>query len=121
MSTPFLRGGLGIFLYALISCLSHAENASAETGNSVQSSHAYFGAAIPAQALDDSRGGSFSTQSQVEIIGEVDGNNAEYVNTGDNIITSGSFENMTGIPVVVQNSGANVLIQNSVIVNMQMD
>jgi hypothetical protein len=40
--------------------------------------------------------------------------------TGSNSIAAGSFANMSGLPLVVQNSGANVLIQNAVIINLQM-
>jgi hypothetical protein len=36
------------------------------------------------------------------------------------VIDAGSFANMSGIPVVIQNTGANVLIQNSTVVNLQM-
>jgi hypothetical protein len=40
--------------------------------------------------------------------------------TGANTIDAGSFANMSGIPVVIQNSGANVLIQNATIINLQL-
>jgi hypothetical protein len=50
----------------------------------------------------------------------VTGNTAVNVVTGSNSIDAGSFANMQGIPVVIQNSGANVLIQNATIVNLQL-
>jgi hypothetical protein len=46
-------------------------------------------------------------------------NSATNVVTGSNVIDAGSFANMSGIPVVIQNSGANVLIQNATIINLQ--
>jgi len=34
-------------------------------------------------------------------------------------VGQGSFINASGIPTVIQNSGANVLIQNATIINIQ--
>jgi len=48
-------------------------------------------------------------------------NSARNVTTGDNNISAGSFANMSGLPTVIQNSGANVLIQNATILNLQMN
>jgi hypothetical protein len=45
---------------------------------------------------------------------------ADHVATGANTIAGGAFSGMSGLPLVVQNSGANVLIQNAVIVNVKM-
>lgn len=50
----------------------------------------------------------------------VTGNSATNVTTGANIITNGAFANMSGLPVVIQNSGANVLIQNATVINLQL-
>jgi hypothetical protein len=55
----------------------------------------------------------------MKLDGVVTGNSATNVSTGANVIDSGSFSNMSGIPVVIQNSGANVLIQNATIINLQ--
>jgi hypothetical protein len=55
----------------------------------------------------------------MKLDGVVTGNSATNVNTGANVIDSGAFSNMSGIPVVIQNSGANVLIQNATIINLQ--
>jgi hypothetical protein len=40
------------------------------------------------------------------------------VNNGNNIVSGQAFSGVDGIPTVVQNSGNNVIIQNSTIVNM---
>jgi hypothetical protein len=37
-----------------------------------------------------------------------------------NVISGGSFANSSGLPVVIQNSGANVLIQNATVINLQL-
>ncbi|QYF96233.1 hypothetical protein KY495_15300 [Massilia sp. PAMC28688] len=52
--------------------------------------------------------------------GVVTGNSATQVSTGANTITGGAFANMSGLPVVIQNSGANVLIQNATVINLQL-
>jgi hypothetical protein len=80
--------------------------------------------AIAAQAdrqdvnLARQRGGT-DTHNDARIDGAVTANTAVNVVTGANSIDAGSFANMAGIPVVIQNSGANVLIQNATIINLQ--
>lgn len=82
------------------------------------------GNAIAAQAdrqdvnLARQRGGT-DTHNHARIDGAVTANTAVNVVTGANSIDAGSFANMAGIPVVIQNSGANVLIQNATIINLQ--
>jgi len=82
------------------------------------------GNAIAAQAggrdgmLARQRGGT-DTRNDARIDGAVAANTAVNVATGANSIDAGSFANMAGIPVVIQNSGANVLIQNATIINLQ--
>ena len=71
--------------------------------------------------LDAARGGSDNTDIDTRLTGSVSGNSATYVTTGANVIASGSFANMAGIPIVIQNTGANVLIQNATVVNLRMN
>jgi hypothetical protein len=78
-----------------------------------------FGQPADLGKLDQSRGGTDTTHNTANLDGVVSGNSATNVVTGNNIIDAGSFANMSGIPVVIQNSGANVLIQSSTIVNLQ--
>jgi hypothetical protein len=77
-----------------------------------------FGPAADLGKLEQSRGGA-ETKNDVKLDGVVAGNSAVNVSTGGNMIDSGSFSNMSGIPVVIQNSGANVLIQSSTVINVQ--
>ena len=77
-----------------------------------------FGPAADVARLEQSRGGTDS-KTDVKLDGVVTGNSATNVSTGGNVIDSGSFANMSGIPVVIQNSGANVLIQNATVINLQ--
>ena len=45
---------------------------------------------------------------------------ASNVTTGSNVISDGAFAGIGGLPMVIQNSGNNVLIQNATIVNVQL-
>lgn len=80
-----------------------------------------FDQAVPAAALGDYRGGSGLVYNDMKLAGTTAGNTAIDVATGTNTISAGAFSNMSGLPLVVQNSGANVLIQNAVILNLQMN
>ena len=81
-----------------------------------------FGHAVGADRLDSYRGGTqdlYQTVNDARLSGTVSDNAAVNVATGSNIVRDGSFANASGIPTVIQNSGANVLIQNATIVNVQ--
>lgn len=84
---------------------------------------AFTAAAADAATLDSYRGGSSQSQvhNDMTLAGTTADNTAQHVNTGNNAISAGAFANMSGMPVVIQNSGANVLIQNAVIVHVQMN
>ncbi|WP_229487624.1 hypothetical protein [Pseudoduganella lutea] len=71
-------------------------------------------------SLDTLRGGTGTPWSEMALSGTVGGNTAINVATGTNTITDGAFSNASGLPMVIQNSGANVLIQNATIVNVQI-
>ena len=78
-----------------------------------------FGSAVGSIALEKMRGGT-DTVNDAKLNGTVADNSAVNVSTGSNSISAGSFANLSGIPIVIQNSGANVLIQNSTIINLQL-
>lgn len=81
-----------------------------------------FGPRLTTDRLDRMRGGDGNlsiTTNRADVQGTVDGNTATNVLGGGNVIADGSFGNATGISTVIQNSGSNVLIQNSTIVNVQ--
>jgi hypothetical protein len=75
--------------------------------------------AVDLEKLDGERGRADTVLNDTRLNGDVANNNAVNVNTGSNTIDAGSFANMSGIPVVIQNSGANVLIQNATVINLQ--
>lgn len=70
--------------------------------------------------LANQRGGSETHFNQNNATGTVSGNVASQLNTGSNTISESAFSNTNGIPIVIQNSGNNVLIQNSTILNLQL-
>jgi hypothetical protein len=79
-----------------------------------------LGAPVSESALDEQRGGDDDIVTNIiRVTGEVTDNIAENVVTGANNIQDGSFVNSSGITSVVQNTGANVLIQTATIVNVQ--
>jgi hypothetical protein len=78
-------------------------------------------AAVGAKLLDSQRGGTdVGVLNVSRTSGTVRDNLAYNVSTGSNSITDGALAGAAGLPLVVQNSGNNVLIQNSTIVNMQV-
>lgn len=78
-----------------------------------------FGVAARSDTLDAQRGGTDTVDNRMQQGGGVYDNVASHVVSGANTIDSGSFANMVGLPTVIQNSGANVLIQNATIINLQ--
>lgn len=76
---------------------------------------------VASASLEDYRGGTDTVNNDLKLSGTTAGNTATNVSTGTNTISAGSFANMTGLPVVIQNSGANVLIQNATILNLHIN
>lgn len=75
---------------------------------------------IESNRLDSYRGGFDLVKNDMKLLGSVANNSAEHVWSGNNVIADGAFSNASGFPMVVQNSGSNVLIQNATIVNVQL-
>ena len=78
-----------------------------------------LGAAIDIERLGEMSGGDSTVDNDVTIDGTVDGNTADGIISGANVIGGGAFDNASGINTVIQNSGSNVLIQNGMVVNVQ--
>ncbi|TDN63716.1 hypothetical protein [Paraburkholderia sp. BL10I2N1] len=76
-----------------------------------------FGVAMTSEQLDAYRGGD-ALVGQNNLTGTVSDNTAYKVSTGSNAITGGSFASSSGLPTVIQNTGANVLIQNATVLNV---
>ena len=80
-----------------------------------------FDKPVAPATLEGYRGGTSFVSNDMTLAGTTANNAAINVATGSNSISAGAFSNMSGLPVVIQNSGANVLIQNAVILNLQMN
>lgn len=78
-----------------------------------------FGVPMASDSLDEYRGGFDLVKNDMQLSGTVANNTAVNVLSGGNSIAEGSFANSSGFPMVVQNSGSNVLIQNATIINLQ--
>jgi hypothetical protein len=74
---------------------------------------------VELKVLARKRGGA-DVINDMQLKGVVADNRAVNVTTGGNFITEGAFANTAGLPMVVQNTGNNVLIQNATIVNVQV-
>lgn len=88
---------------------------------SLSVTRAGFDIPVATATLEGYRGGTQVVLNDMELAGTTAGNSASHLVTGTNSISAGAFANMNGLPVVIQNSGANVLIQNAVIVHLQMN
>lgn len=75
--------------------------------------------AVTGTALAARRGGD-RVFNDNKLKGVVADNKASNLTTGMNVISEGAFTGSSGLPTVIQNSGNNVLIQNSTIVNVQV-
>lgn len=80
----------------------------------------FVATAVDAATLARQRGGT-QVRNDIALAGTTADNSASHVTTGNNAINAGAFASMSGLPVVIQNSGANVLIQSAVILNLQMN
>ena len=98
-----------------------AQAATLQIADPTLSSRTPFNVPVAVATLEDQRGGMQGVSSEMNLSGTTANNSATNVVTGTNSISAGAFANMSGLPVVIQNSGANVLIQNAVILNLQMN
>lgn len=78
-----------------------------------------LGDAVADDALSGLRGGEALVVVSVDNQGNVAGNTATNVASGDNRIDGGAFANASGLQTVIQNSGSNVLIQNGTSINVR--
>ncbi|MGO4699880.1 hypothetical protein [Dyella sp. 2RAB6] len=77
-----------------------------------------FGASVDSKVLAGLSGGA-DVSAKMTLNGTVSNNHADDVVTGYNSISAGSFQGASGVPMVIQNTGNNVLIQNATIINVQ--
>lgn len=79
---------------------------------------------LGATPLDDgtlaARRGGTEVVSVMRLRGVVANNQVSNATTGNNTMSDGALAGASGLPMVIQNTGNNVLIQNATIVNVQM-
>ena len=79
------------------------------------------GKILDQKALATQRGGTDpGVVNDMKLNGVVSDNRASNRTNGNNAITDGAFAGVGGVPLVVQNSGNNVLIQSATIINVQV-
>ena len=78
------------------------------------------GKVVDERELAEQRGGADLHLNENNASAIVRDNVATNLSTGNNSINGDSFSGMSGVPMVVQNSGNNVVIQNSTILNLQL-
>jgi hypothetical protein len=120
LTLAFYSAGLAFTFSATAEGISANPTGPAQTSKqTVGSGVPGFGLPLSSQKLGNLRGGFDTVNNDMQLSGSVANNSATNVASGNNYIAGGSFANMTGLPITVQNSGSNVLIQNATIVNVQ--
>jgi len=122
MQSIFLgvKATLVLALYASSWCLTADVNADELPITHGASAVPGLGVPLEAVQLETYRGGFDVVKNDMLLSGAVTNNSAVDVLSGSNYIANGSFANANGVPMVVQNSGSNVLIQNATIINLQI-
>lgn len=79
-----------------------------------------WGEAVTSERLGRTAGKDDNIHTEAVLGGTVGNNTAINTVSGNNVIDSGSFANAQGLPMVIQNSGSNVLIQNATVINLRL-
>lgn len=87
---------------------------------SARSEAGAWGEAVTAERLGRTSGKDDTVHTEAVLGGTVGNNTAVNTVSGSNIIDSGSFANAQGLPMVIQNSGSNVLIQSATVINLRL-
>lgn len=110
--------GIGLAVTCATPAPVHAEEA--ETLTSATAPLFQGRKVIDMETLAEQRGGADMHLSEIRAVGSVEDVKAYDLTTGQNVISEGSFAGTAGMPLVVQNSGNGVLIQNAVILNVEV-
>jgi hypothetical protein len=123
---PHLNPVLGVV--AAVLCIAALPNAAASDVCAALPAMPVATAASPfgaLRALDDAalatRRGGTEVFNEMKLRGVVADNQASNLSTGSNLISDGAFSGATGFPMVIQNTGNNVLIQSATIINVQVN
>jgi hypothetical protein len=123
MRTPGLKAMFGIATCTLLACstivAAAPQDAAVAAAPAQQRANPFGTPALDTRSLAAKRGGT-QVFNEMQLRGVVTDNQAVDVVTGNNQISHGAFSGASGLPMVIQNSGNNVLIQNATIVNVQL-
>ncbi|NYE60586.1 hypothetical protein FHW58_001738 [Duganella sp. 1224] len=89
-------------------------------GTAAAQDEGFDGKPVADERLAALHAGTDTVSNDMRVSGTVSGNTTSHVVSGTNTISSGAFSNASGLPVAIQNSGSNVLIQNATIINIRM-
>ncbi len=78
-----------------------------------------IGQSLDSARLDQLSGGT-DVRNGITLNGNVSNTSTDHTISGGNAIGSGAFSDAVGLPMVIQNSGNSVLIQNATIINVQL-
>lgn len=121
MRRPARKSVPGLAL-ALLLGLPLAQNAAAtedESREPVVTSNPLGAKPVQTGVLAAQRGGT-QVLNDMRLRGVVANNQAVDVQTGSNFISDGAFAGANGLPILIQNTGNNVVIQQATIVNVQV-
>ena len=80
-----------------------------------------FAKPVSAELLDSNRGGADTlVVNEHKLSATLSHNSASDLSTGTNAISDGAFVGSSGFPMVIQNTGNNVIIQNSTTLNLNL-
>lgn len=79
-----------------------------------------LGGGLQPALLEELRGGADNRLSEIRAVGAVSEVQVYDAATGQNVVRDGALAGATGLPMLIQNSGNGVLIQNAVILNVEV-
>lgn len=113
-----MRINFSTIVSVLALCVSSAYAESPEKTKSTS-----WGDPVSSAVLDSQRGGTDTDPTTVNanfLNAKLYDNTAKNNVTGNNSILGNAFAGASGIPIVIQNSGNNVIIQNGMVLNLTM-
>lgn len=125
MRTVNLMSWPAMFLLGAVTWSAAATQPSAQPRATTMATHSVqpvglggWGRSVDSKTLATTSGGNEVSQTII-LNGTVANNTVDHVVTGSNMIGNGAFNGAAGVPMVVQNTGNGVLIQNATILNVQ--
>ncbi|MGE3976853.1 MAG: hypothetical protein AB7F94_04630 [Nitrospira sp.] len=104
-------------------CIGTAHADSSETMSATSTTITSWGSPVPLEQLDTQRGGTDTGPVTINanILNAKLYDNAAVDNvTGHNTITGNAFAGASGLPIVFQNSGNNVIMQSGTVLNLTL-